>query len=210
MKAYKIKIELRDSEPLIYRRVIVPSNINFEALHNIIQLSIGWSNSYLYDFNINEENLRVTCDKEAISEYEFYSKLKLNERNDPYGFIRNMLKIKPKLSSEVNIDCYLNKGNKIEYIYDFGDYWKHDIILEGIIEDYMYDYPKCIEAEGTCPPEDIGGIEEYIEFLEIINDKTHPGYDNLILWLNQQNYKEVFDIESANMLMKEMNNTRCP
>lgn len=205
MKAYKIKIELRDSEPLIYRRVIVPSNISFEKLHNIIQISMGWSNSYLYDFNIKEESLRVTCDKEAISEYEFYSKLKLNERNDPYGFIRNMLKIKPKLSNEISIDYYLTQSNKIEYIYDFGDYWKHDVVMEEIIEDYMYDYPICIEAEGNCPPEDIGGMEEYIEFLEVINDKNHPDYKNVALWARQQNYKEIFDIESTNILMKEMN-----
>lgn len=206
MRAYKIKIELRDSEPLIYRRVIVPSNISFEKLHNIIQQSMGWSNSYLYDFNIKEENLRVTCDKEAISEYEFYSKLKLNEKNDPNGFIKNMLKIKPKLSNEVSIDFYLNRSNKIEYVYDFGDYWKHDIILEEIIEDYVDDYPKCVEAEGNCPPEDIGGIEEYIEFLEVINDKNHPDYENVALWASKQNYKEVFDIESVNILMKEINN----
>lgn len=206
MRAYKIKIELRDSEPLIYRRVIVPSNISFEKLHNIIQQSMGWSNSYLYDFNIKEENLRVTCDKEAISEYEFYSKLKLNEKNDPNGFIRNMLKIKPKLSNEVSIDFYLNRSNKIEYVYDFGDYWKHDIILEEIIEDYVDDYHKCVEAEGNCPPEDIGGIEEYIEFLEVINDKNHPDYANVALWASKQNYKEGFDIESVNILMKEINN----
>ncbi|MDU3350293.1 MAG: plasmid pRiA4b ORF-3 family protein, partial [Clostridium sp.] len=63
MRAYMIKVELKDSEPLIYRRVIVPSDINFEKLHNIIQISMGWNNSYLYDFNIKEENLRITCDK---------------------------------------------------------------------------------------------------------------------------------------------------
>ncbi|MDU7240350.1 plasmid pRiA4b ORF-3 family protein [Clostridium sp.] len=206
MIAYKIKIELKDSEPLIYRRVIVPSDINFEKLHNIIQISMGWSNSYLYDFNIKEENLRVTCDKEAISEYEFYSKLKLNEKNDPNGFIKNMLKIKPKLSNEVSIDFYLNKSNKIEYIYDLGDYWKHDVIVEEIVEDYIYEYPRCIEAEGNCPPEDIGGIEEYIEFLEVINDKNHPDYENVALWASKENYKEFFDIENANMLMKEVNN----
>ncbi|WP_195430332.1 plasmid pRiA4b ORF-3 family protein [Clostridium sp. D46t1_190503_E9] len=206
MIAYKIKIELRDSEPLIYRRVIVPSNISFEKLHNIIQISMGWRNSYLYDFNIKEENLRVTCDKEAISEYELYSKLKLNEKNDPNGFIKNMLKIKPKLSSEVNVDYYLTKSKKIEYVYDFGDYWKHDIIVEEVIEDYINDYPKCIEAEGNCPPEDIGGIEEYMEFLEVINDKNHPDYENVALWASKQNYKEGFDIESVNILMKEIKN----
>jgi hypothetical protein len=203
MKAYKTKIELIDSIPLIYRKVIVPSGITFEMLHYIIQFSMGWQNIYLYDFNIKEENLRITSDKKTISEYEFYSKLKLNNRNDPYGFIKDMLKIKLLLSKEVYIDDYLNKENKIEYIYDFGDYWKHNIILEEVIEDYIYDYPKCIEAEGNCPPEDIGGIEGYTEFLKIINDKTHPEYENMLSLVSKQNYQEVFDCESANLFMRK-------
>ena len=44
MKAYKTKIELIDSIPLIYRKVIVPSGITFEMLHYIIQFSMGWQN----------------------------------------------------------------------------------------------------------------------------------------------------------------------
>ncbi|EOR24941.1 Plasmid pRiA4b ORF-3-like protein [Clostridium sartagoforme AAU1] len=203
MKAYKTKIELIDSIPLIYRKVIVPSGITFEMLHYIIQFSMGWQNIYLYDFNIKEENLRITSDKKTISEYEFYSKLKLNNRNDPYGFIKDMLKIKYMHSKEVYIDDYLNKENKIEYIYDFGDYWKHNITLEEVIEDYIYDYPKCIEAEGNCPPEDIGGIEGYTEFLKIINDKTHPEYENMLSLVSKQNYQEVFDCESANLFMRK-------
>jgi hypothetical protein len=136
MKAYQIKIILVDSEPLIWRRVMVPADITFKRLHDVIQFSMGWKDYHLYDFNIKEENLRITCDEEVIAEYEFYSKMQLTKENDPHGFIANILKIKPKLSSKVKIDKYLAKGNSIEYIYDFGDYWGHDIILEEVVENY--------------------------------------------------------------------------
>jgi len=53
MKAYQIKIALVNSDPLIWRRVIVPADITFKRLHDVIQFSMGWRNyqireSYFY------------------------------------------------------------------------------------------------------------------------------------------------------------------
>lgn len=203
MKAYQIKITLVDSEPSIWRRVIVPAEITFKRLHDVIQFSMGWKNYHLYDFNIKDENLRITCDEESIAEYEFYSKMKLTKENDPHGFIENILKVKPKLSSKVKIDKYLTKVKSIEYIYDFGDYWRHDITLEDVVEEYEYGHPICIDAEGTCPPEDVGGIPGYSEFLEVMKDKNHAEYERLREWADSQYYKETFNIEHTNMLMAD-------
>lgn len=204
MKAYQIKITLVDSEPLIWRRVIVPAEITFKRLHDIIQFPMGWKDYHLYDFNIKEENLRITCDKEVFGEYEFYSKMKLTKENVPHGFIANILKVKSKLSSKVKIDKYLTKGNSIEYIYDFGDYWKHDITLEEIVEDYECGYPTCVEGEGACPPEDVGGIPGYAEFLEVMKDKNLSEHERLKDWADSQYYKETFDIERTNMFMADI------
>lgn len=202
MRAYKIKITLKDTELLIWRRVIVPSEVTFKRLHDIIQFAMGWHDLYLYDFNIKEENLRVTVDEEAIAEYELYSKKNLTKKNDPYGYISKMLEITPLLCSKVKIDKYLSEYKNIEYIYDFGDYWKHDIVLEDILEDYQYEYPACIGGEGACPPEDIGGVPGYLAFLEIINHKEHPEYEKVKKWAGED-YKYTFDIEGTNMLMKD-------
>lgn len=201
MKAYEIKIILRNSNPSIWRKVIVPSKITFEGLHDIIQIAIGWKNSYLYDFNIVEENLRITCDEEAIDRYNFYSKIQLTEENDPYGHIAKYIEIKPMLSNNVKIDKYIMKYDSIEYVYDFGDYWKHDVILERVFEDYKGNCPICIEGTGACPPEDIGGIVEYEKFLEIINDKNHSDYDRLIDWAENSSYREIFNISDINTNM---------
>jgi len=37
MKAYQIKIEIQHSEPLIWRRVIMPADATFNRLHDVIQ-----------------------------------------------------------------------------------------------------------------------------------------------------------------------------
>jgi Plasmid pRiA4b ORF-3-like protein len=204
MRAYKIKIVLIDSNPSIWRRVIVPSKITFENLHEIIQFSMGWKNCYLYDFNLKEEKLRITNDKENIKEYENYSKLKLTPKNDPKGYIKKVLEIKPKLSSKVEIDKYLVKEKNIEYIYDFGDYWIHNVTLEEIVENYEYSYPICIEGEGGCPPEDVDGIPGYEKFLKIMKDKNHPEYEGIKQWAEKQEYKEEFNVETTNRYMADI------
>lgn len=203
MKAYKIKIELTGSKPLIWRRVLVPEEITFERLHDVIQFAMGWGNDHLYDFNLKEEKLRITSDEEVVKEFEYYSKIKLTEKNDPNGYIRKRLEIKPKLSSKVKIDKYLIKEKNIEYVYDFGDYWKHNITLEEIIEDYEYAYPMCIEGEGACPPEDVGGIYGYAEFLEIIKDEAHPQHEELKQWAEEVGYEE-FNMEETNYSMADL------
>ena len=203
MRAYRIKIALKDTEPLIWRGVIVPAEITFKRLHDVIQFSMGWDDRYLYDFNIKEENLRITIDEEAIAEYELYSKKKLTKKNDPYGYISRMLEITPKLCSKVKIDKYLCEYRNIEYVYDFGDYWKHDITLEEVVEDYEYGYPTCIAGEGACPPEDVGGIPGYIAFLEAINDKNHPEHEKLKEWAGPY-YKYTFDIKRTNTFMEDI------
>ena len=201
MKAYQIKITLVGSSPLIWRKVIVPADITFKRLHDVIQFSMGWKNYHLYDFNIRKENIIITGDEERIAEYEFYSKMKLTKKNDPHGFIANTLKVKPMLSSKVKIDKYLKEEQSIEYIYDFGDYWKHDITLEKVIDDYQYGYPICVDADGGCPPEDVGGILGYMEFLDVMNDKNNPEYENLKEWAESQGYEDDFDIVYVNAIM---------
>jgi hypothetical protein len=48
--------------------------------------------------------------------------------------------------------------------------------------------PQLVEAEGRCPPEDVGGPSGYEEFLEAIADPEHPDHDELTKW-----HSEPFD-----------------
>ena len=206
MKAYQIKIKLIDSEPLIWRRVIVPAEITFKRLHDTIQFAMGWWDSHLYEFEFPEEKLRITCDDESFDEWKYYSAkyktVKPTKKEDPLGIIGRMLESKLKKSQSTKIDKYLAKYTTFEYVYDFGDHWQHKIQIERVIDDYPFGYPQVLEGDGACPPEDVGGIGGYEEFLKAWNDPKHPEHDSVREWGEGMN-DQPFDIVNTNELMKE-------
>lgn len=60
----------------------------------------------------------------------------------------------------------------IHYIYDFGD--NHMIRVEKIDDAILgADYPRLFRAIGACPPEDVGGVPGYAEFLQARADPNH-------------------------------------
>lgn len=61
-------------------------------------------------------------------------------------------------------DAFDSKHKTIEYIYDFGDYWQHEITLEET--SFRLAETLVIAREGDCPPEDIGGAHGYQEWCE--------------------------------------------
>lgn len=205
MKAYQIKIELVDSKPLIWRRVIIPADVTFKRLHDIIQFSMDWWDNHLYEFEFPEEKLRITNDEEAYAEFKFYQeKYKskaLTKRNDPRGIIARILEIAIRQPQTLKIDNHLEKYNTITYVYDFGDNWQHKIELEKVIDDYEFGYPTILEGEGACPPEDVGGFPGYEEFLRVWNDPNHPEHDEMRRWGEGQHYRP-FDIAFRNDLLK--------
>jgi len=75
-----------------------------------------------------------------------------------------------------------------------GDYWEHYIEVEKIIENHTQNYPTCLLGVGNAPPEDVGGIGGYAEFLEAINDPDHLEHKSMIDWGKMQRYRD-FDIE---------------
>ena len=65
MKAFQIRIELIDSEPLIWRRVVIPADVTFRRLHDTIQFSMSWLDYHLYEFEFPQEKLRINNDEES-------------------------------------------------------------------------------------------------------------------------------------------------
>ena len=58
-------------------------------------------------------------------------------------------------------------------MYDFGDYWEHEILVEKILPlEKGTHYPVCVTGKRACPPEDCGGATGYEELLEIL--RTRP------------------------------------
>ena len=51
-----VRIELRDTDPLIWREVEVPTSITLKVLHDVIQAVMGWFDHHLWEFTIGKQN----------------------------------------------------------------------------------------------------------------------------------------------------------
>ena len=47
-----LRIELCDSEPLIWREAEVPVGVSLRTVHRIVQAAMGWENRHSWDFII--------------------------------------------------------------------------------------------------------------------------------------------------------------
>lgn len=72
---------------------------------------------------------------------------------------------------------------RIDYTYDFGDDWRHEIVVEQVaVAEEGVRYPVFLDGAGACPPEDCGGIGGYQRLREVLSDPTHPEHEELAQW----------------------------
>ena len=103
----QLKITLQRIKPDIWRRVEVKDDITFFELHHVIQIAMGWWNAHLFEFNV--ENYKI-----GITEDDW----------DTEGTLE---------SKEVKLSRLIDTENiKFNYLYDFGDNWDHEILVEKI------------------------------------------------------------------------------
>ena len=185
MKIYQLHIVLKRSEPKIWRRILVPSDVLLPDLHKIIQTTMGWTNSHLHQFIKNE----------------IYYQEYMEDDND-FWDDRKDVDYKDKKTSGLLV----MEKDKVIYEYDFGDGWEHDIKLEKILPyDEKTEYPVCLEGKMNCPPEDCGGMGGYYQMLEILKDPKDEEYESYIEWLGGPFDPEYFDKDAINKLLKEDN-----
>jgi len=172
-KVYQLKISLMGAKPPIWRRILVESDTHLSDLHKILQTTMGWYNAHLHQF---------------IDRGEFYAPPSDWDELDTIDY------------SGISIDKLLKKEKgKIFYEYDFGDGWRHEILLEKILEkEPKTYYPVCIDGKNACPPEDCGGIWGYANLLEIMADPEHEEYEDMMDWLGGEFDPTAFDKEEVN------------
>ena len=175
---YQIKIALNGIRPAIWRRLLLPSTMTLGELHDVLQIAMGWTDSHLHQFIAGNECY-------GVLDPEF-----TDEINDENQFrIRQLLK---------------KEDDHLTYEYDFGDGWEHDVVLEKILPfDKQTDLPKCIKGERECPPEDCGGVCGYQEFLQAIQNSSHPEHENMLEWVDDEFDPEYFDLKETNEVLLE-------
>ncbi|MBU3968255.1 MAG: plasmid pRiA4b ORF-3 family protein [Euryarchaeota archaeon] len=177
-QVYQFKITLQGIKPPVWRRIQVPETCTFWDMHVAIQDVMGWSDYHLHEFEIMNPSTGL--------------EVNIGLPDDEFG--RKVL-----VGRNQKIADYFSMENPLaDYFYDFGDNWEHKIKLEKILpREKTVDYPICIKGKRACPPEDVGGIGGYEDFLEIIKNPDHEEYEEMLEWAGGEFDPEYFDCEEV-------------
>lgn len=182
---YQLKVTLKYSKPPIWRRLLVPSNVTLDKLHAIFQIAFDWEGYHLHQFIV----------RQGIADYyfgapnpDYFDDLEMqNERKF------TLKQIAP------------GEKSKFVYEYDFGDSWEHIVLVEKVLPpDPEQTYPVCIKGRLATPPEDVGGMWGYYEFVEAINNPEHPEHASYVEWWGGTFDPQAFDLEAINARLRSL------
>lgn len=160
MPTFTFKIDLINTEPLVSRTINVSSETSLFLLHHIIQTVMGWKNHHLYEFTFNTQRF---TDFRLVDE--------------DFGDFTDVKDIMLE-------DIFTKIGISVNYLYDFGDGWKHKIELIEISNNPQNEIlPSFVLGQNACPPENCGGVYRYKEIIEILADSMHEEYESIVDWL---------------------------
>ncbi|AJY27280.1 MULTISPECIES: plasmid pRiA4b ORF-3 family protein [Burkholderia] len=178
---YVLRVELKYIKPAIWRRIVVPGSIRLGKLHVVLQLAMGWEGGHLHEFVFGETNYGEP---------------------DDFGFQSD-----PPMLNEARVTLSKALGGlkSFTYIYDYGDNWQHRIKVEkALVPDPDMRRPMCLDGQNACPPEDVGGVPGYADFLGAITDPTHEEHDHFLEWCGGSFDPAAFDLVLANQRLSEV------
>lgn len=182
---YQIKVSLDDTHPPIWRRILVKENTTLLKLHDILQVVMGWEDYHLHMFTI---------------EGSIYG----DPADDEYGDLGTIDEAMFKLNQVI-----YREGQRLSYEYDFGDSWDHSLLVEKILPPQEgVRYPICLKGKRACPPEDVGGVWGYENFLEAIRNPDHDEHEEYLTWIGGEFDPEAFDLEEINTQLRRMGRGR--
>jgi Plasmid pRiA4b ORF-3-like protein len=131
---HRVKVSLYGAKPPVWRRLEIPSAMPLSLVHAVLQVAFAWHGYHLHAFE-------TVCG-------EFGSP----DQDDDWA----------ERQDEATATLAQVAGTeraKVVYSYDFGDDWRHDIIVEKIVPaEQGVAYPRCTAGRRDGPPEDCGGI----------------------------------------------------
>lgn len=152
-QALRVRVTLEESDPVVWRRLVVPADIRLDRFHQAIADAMGWQDYHLHCFERGDERWG-----QVLEDLDFG-----DERSATLGALLRV------------------EGDRLMYEYDFGDGWRHDVTLEAIVP--STDRSRCLDGGGRCPPEDVGGISGYEHLRAVLADPRDPEHDDMLAWL---------------------------
>ncbi|GGP02193.1 plasmid pRiA4b ORF-3 family protein [Nonomuraea glycinis] len=174
---YQIRVTLQESaDPVIWRRLLISPGITIDGLHRILVAAMDWEGRHLHLFTVGGV---------------------LYGEPSPEWDLDIMDEEKTSLA-----EVLAEVGAVMEYEYDLGDSWRHDVVLEEIpIAEEWVRYPVLVDGAGACPPEDVGGIGGYAYLRLVLADPGHDEHDEYVRWAGLERPQEVdparFALEAA-------------
>jgi hypothetical protein len=170
-REYQLLVEMKGIERRIWRRLVMADTTPLPLLHRILQAAFSWKDYHLHEFRVG-----TVCFGVPDDEYP------------------------PPHIDESSVRLYQlahEPGDHFLYLYDFGDSWEHDVVLEDMRPAGTPVTPVCLGGERAAPPEDCGGVDGYQQLVEALRDARHPEHADLKRWAGRYD-PDAFSLELIN------------
>lgn len=175
---YQFKVTLAEIDPPVWRRIQVWDDIPLSRLHRVLQLVMNWEDYHLHEFQTGRFRYGIP-DPDDFDPHALIDDRRQQLRNVPLAI-----------------------GGVLQYLYDFGDEWQHDLLLEAVmLPDPQLDYPLCIAGERNGPPEDAGGPFGYANYLKALANRRHPDHKEMLEWRGPFD-PEAFSLDEINARLR--------
>ena len=153
---YRVRVDLTGTKPPLWRRLELASDLFLNEVHEVIQAAFGWTDSHLHEFASGKDYYHSSTE-------HYLCPFEVGEGRTGVP------------EEDVRLDEVLAEpGDKLFYLYDFGDDWMHVIKLEAVRpRDDSAPRAVCIGGRRPGPSEDCGGIYGY-ELITGALDPAHP------------------------------------
>ena len=186
MKAYQLKITIKDTHPPIWRRVIVPAGLSFSQLAIILNTTMGWCGYHLNSFTVKNAGLLL---EDIDDDFEPFMFVELDTVNQNEYIIDEIFD--------------LDEVKSFTYTYDFGDDWTHQVQIEKVLNDYKYSFAQVIKYKGDTPWEDCGGVWGYYNMLETLANPKAEDYKSIKEWTDSH-WSDEYDMDEVNRELSQM------
>jgi hypothetical protein len=154
---YRIRVDLDDAQPPIWRRLDLRSNLTLDLLHQVLQVAFGWTDSHLHRFSLggggfDHRSQLFLCPHDMDNK----------EWEDGDGLP----------AAETRLDETLcDPGDTLRYLYDYGDNWELTLRLEEVLPaETDCAAAVVVDGERAAPPEDCGHLVDADSLAEVLAD----------------------------------------
>ncbi len=134
-----VRVDLLDVGPPVWRRLVLPSTLRLDELHDVLQAVFVWEDCHLHCFTLgetpwDEDGEHFLCPFDVAD----------GERD---GVPASTVRLDEVLAAP---------GDRLLYAYDHGDDWQIRLVAEAVGE--PVEQVRLIDGVGAAPPEDCGRV----------------------------------------------------